>query len=126
RARGVGLGQPTLGGGLPRPPRPRRHHHPAPHGDALMTGGTTGATAPAARTPALVPGAPAGPRPRPPGPLAASAAFGWRALLKIRHVPEQLFDVIAIPVVFTLMFTYLFGGALAGSTHRDLQFILPG
>ena len=52
-----------------------------------------------------------GRRPAPPGPLAASAVFGWRALLKIRHVPEQLFDVIAIPVVFTLMFTYLFGGA---------------
>jgi ABC-2 type transport system permease protein len=58
--------------------------------------------------------------------MTASAAFGWRALLKIKHVPEQLFDVIAIPVVFTLMFTYLFGGALAGSTHRYLQFILPG
>jgi ABC-2 type transport system permease protein len=71
-------------------------------------------------------GLPAGPRPRPPSALAATAAFGWRALLKIRHVPEQLFDVIAIPVVFTLMFTYLFGGALAGSTHRYLQFILPG
>src|SRR5262249_16013050 len=41
-------------------------------------------------------------------------------------VPEMLFDVIAIPVVFTLMFTYLFGGALAGSPHRYLQFILPG
>ncbi len=66
------------------------------------------------------------PRPSPPGALAASAAFGWRALLKIKHVPEQLFDVIAIPMVFTLMFTYLFGGALAGSTHRYLQFILPG
>ena len=34
--------------------------------------------------------------------------------------------MIAIPVVFTLMFTYLFGGALAGSTSRYLQFILPG
>jgi ABC-2 type transport system permease protein len=53
-------------------------------------------------------------------------AFGWRALLKIKHVPEMLLDVIAIPVVFTLMFTYLFGGALAGSPHRYLQFILPG
>jgi ABC-2 type transport system permease protein len=53
-------------------------------------------------------------------------AFGSRALLKIRHVPEMLLDVIAIPVVFTLMFTYLFGGALAGSPHRYLQFILPG
>ena len=72
------------------------------------------------------PGLPARPRPQPPSALTASAAFGWRALLKIRHVPEQLFDVIAIPVVFTLMFTYLFGGALAGSTHRYLQFILPG
>jgi daunorubicin/doxorubicin transport system permease protein len=72
------------------------------------------------------PGLPARPRPQPPSALTASAAFGWRALLKIKHVPEQLFDVIAIPVVFTLMFTYLFGGALAGSTHRYLQFILPG
>ena len=72
------------------------------------------------------PGLPQEPRPSPPGPLAASAAFGWRALLKIRHVPEQLFDVIAIPVVFTLMFTYLFGGALAGSPGRYLTFILPG
>jgi ABC-2 type transport system permease protein len=71
-------------------------------------------------------GLPAGPRPQPPGAITASAAFGWRALLKIKHVPEQLFDVIAIPVVFTLMFAYLFGGALAGSTHRYLQFILPG
>lgn len=69
---------------------------------------------------------PTGPRPVPPSALSASAAFGWRALLKIKHVPEQLFDVIAIPVVFTLMFTYLFGGALAGSADRYLQFLLPG
>ena len=41
-------------------------------------------------------------------------------------MPEQLFDVIAVPVVFTLMFTYLFGGALAGSPGRYLTFILPG
>jgi ABC-2 type transport system permease protein len=72
------------------------------------------------------PGLPAGPRPDPPSAWAASVAFGWRALLKIRHVPEMLLDVIAIPVVFTLMFTYLLGGALAGSPHRYLQFILPG
>ncbi|HEX7162285.1 MAG TPA: ABC transporter permease [Trebonia sp.] len=68
----------------------------------------------------------AGPRPKPPGPWTATLAFGYRALLKIRHVPEQLFDVIAIPVVFTLMFTYLFGGALAGSPGRYLPFLLPG
>lgn len=64
--------------------------------------------------------------PAPPGPFAASLVFGWRALLKIKHVPEQLTDVIAIPIVFTVMFTYLFGGALAGSTGTYLRFILPG
>ena len=56
----------------------------------------------------------------------ASLTFGWRALLKIKHVPEQLGDVIGIPIIFTLMFTYLFGGALAGSTRDYLQFLLPG
>src|SRR6516162_2149528 len=86
----------------------------------------TSTTAPGTQAGPAVTGLPAGPRPDPPGALAASAAFGWRALLKIRHVPEQLFDVIAIPIVFTLMFTYLFGGALAGSPHRYLRFILPG
>ena len=67
-------------------------------------------------------------RSRPPRPSAISASltFGWRALLKIKHVPEQLFDVTAFPIMFTLMFTYLFGGALAGSTGEYLQFLLPG
>jgi ABC-2 type transport system permease protein len=41
-------------------------------------------------------------------------------------VPEQLFDVTAFPIMFTLMFTYLFGGALAGSTTEYIQFLLPG
>ncbi len=65
-------------------------------------------------------------RPPRPGALSASLTFGWRALLKIKHVPEQLFDVTAFPIMFTLMFTYLFGGALAGSTGAYLQFLLPG
>jgi ABC-2 type transport system permease protein len=67
-------------------------------------------------------------RGRPPRPsaLSASLTFAWRALLKIKHVPEQLIDVIGIPVIFTLGFTYLFGGALAGSTRQYLQFLLPG
>lgn len=65
---------------------------------------------------------------RPPRPSAwsASATFGWRALLKIKHVPEQLFDVTLFPIMMTLMFTYLFGGALAGSPTDYLQFFLPG
>lgn len=63
--------------------------------------------------------------PRPSG-LAASLAFGWRAVLKIKHVPEQLFDVTAFPIMMVLMYTYLFGGALAGDTSAYLQFVLPG
>lgn len=65
-------------------------------------------------------------RPQRPGPLGTSLAFAWRALLKIKHVPEQLFDVTLTPVIFTLMFTYLFGGAIAGSTREYVQFLLPG
>jgi ABC-2 type transport system permease protein len=66
------------------------------------------------------------PRPSRPRALAASTTFAWRALLKIRHDPQQLFDALMFPIMFTLMFTYLFGGALAGSTHDYLQFFLPG
>lgn len=58
--------------------------------------------------------------------LSASLAFSWRALLKIKHVPEQLGDVVGIPIIFTLLFTYMFGGALAGTTGDYLQFLLPG
>ncbi|GAB6939146.1 ABC transporter permease [Isoptericola variabilis] len=61
-----------------------------------------------------------------PSALSMTLTFGWRALLKIKHVPEQLFDVLVSPVIFTLMFTYLFGGALAGSTSAYIQFLLPG
>ncbi len=57
---------------------------------------------------------------------ASSTAFGWRAMLKIKHVPEQLFDVTMFPVMFTLMFTYVFGGAIAGSPGEYLQYALPG
>lgn len=67
-----------------------------------------------------------GERPTPPGPLSTSLTFGWRALLKIKHVPEQLFDVTVFPIMFTLLFTFLFGGALAGSTVDYIQFLLPG
>jgi ABC-2 type transport system permease protein len=58
--------------------------------------------------------------------VSASLTFAWRAMLKLKHVPEELGDVIGIPILFTLMFTYLFGGALAGSTGHYLQFLLPG
>ncbi|WP_049999321.1 ABC transporter permease [Halococcus sediminicola] len=65
-------------------------------------------------------------RPSRPGPISASLTLGWRALLKIKHVPFQLLDVTAFPLMFTLLFTFLFGGALAGSPQQYIQFLLPG
>jgi len=66
--------------------------------------------------------------PRPPRASALSAAvtFGWRGMLKVKHVPEQLLDVTITPVMFVLLFTYLFGGAIEGSTADYLNYILPG
>lgn len=58
--------------------------------------------------------------------LGASLTFCWRAMLKIKHVPMQLFDVTMFPIMFVLLFTYLFGGALADSPRQYLQRLLPG
>lgn len=65
-------------------------------------------------------------RPRPASALSAVATLAWRAMLKIKHVPFQLFDVTAFPLMMTLMFTYLFGGALAGSVKQYVQYLIPG
>jgi ABC-2 type transport system permease protein len=58
--------------------------------------------------------------------FAAVLTLAWRAMLKIKHVPFQLFDVLVFPIMSTFMFTYLFGGALAGSTNAYLQWLVPG
>jgi len=65
-------------------------------------------------------------RPRAASPWVATITLGWRAMLKIKHVPFQLFDVTAFPLMMTLMFTYLFGGALAGSVGAYVQYLIPG
>ena len=67
-----------------------------------------------------------GARPMRATPAAASLAFLTRGLLKLRRVPEQAADAVLIPIVFTALFTYLFGGALAGSTSSYLHYLLPG
>ncbi|WP_067537177.1 ABC transporter permease [Nocardia crassostreae] len=66
------------------------------------------------------------PRPARPGAAATALAFAWRAVLRIKHVPDQLSDVTVFPLMMLVMFTYLFGGALAGSTGEYLQSVLPG
>jgi ABC-2 type transport system permease protein len=47
-------------------------------------------------------------------------------MLKIKHVPFQLFDVTVMPIMFTLLFTFIFGGALGGTPREYIQFLLPG
>jgi ABC-2 type transport system permease protein len=65
-------------------------------------------------------------RPPPASAVSAALTFGWRGMLKVKHVPEQLVDVTITPVMFVLLFTYIFGGAIAGSTGDYLDYILPG
>lgn len=65
-------------------------------------------------------------RPEPVSAFSAIVTLAWRAMLKIKHVPFQLFDVTITPIMFTLLFTYMFGGALAGSPDTYIQFLLPG
>jgi ABC-2 type transport system permease protein len=66
------------------------------------------------------------PRPHKAGPVSAVLTFGWRGMLKVKHVPEQLVDVTITPVMFVLLFTYLFGGAIEGSTGAYRDYIMPG
>ena len=50
-----------------------------------------------------------------------------RSLIKIWRTPEALIDVTLQPVVFLGLFTYVFGGAIAGGSQQEyLQFLLPG
>ena len=65
-------------------------------------------------------------RPAMPSAFSNALVFGWRAMLKFKHLPEQLFDLVMTPIMFTLLFTFVFGGALAGSTGAYLQYFLPG
>jgi len=66
--------------------------------------------------------------PRPPaaGPLSAALTFAWRGMLKVRHVPEPLLDVTITPIMFVVMFTYIFGGAISGSTGDYRDYLIPG
>ena len=50
-----------------------------------------------------------------------------RSLIKMARTPEALIDVTLQPVIFLGMFTYIFGGAIAGGSQQAyLQFLLPG
>jgi ABC-2 type transport system permease protein len=52
--------------------------------------------------------------------------MAYRGLRKMRRNPEQFSDVTIQPIIFTLMFAYIFGGAIAGNVHNYLPIIIPG
>ncbi|WP_240157495.1 ABC transporter permease [Pseudonocardia broussonetiae] len=58
--------------------------------------------------------------------LRHGATLAWRGIVKTVHSPEALLDVTLQPVVFLLLFVYVFGGAIAGDPATYLQFALPG
>ena len=69
--------------------------------------------------------APTPPAQRPFGLIRHSLALSRRTLLVMRRTPEQFFDVTVQPIIFVVLFVYLFGGAVAGSQHAYLQYVLP-
>ncbi|MEV5499633.1 ABC transporter permease [Nonomuraea fuscirosea] len=52
--------------------------------------------------------------------------LAWRALKRMRRNPEQFFDVALQPILFTAMFAYVFGGAIAGDVESYLPLMIPG
>lgn len=58
--------------------------------------------------------------------LSHSLTMAYRGILKIKHNPEQLFDVTIQPILFTALFAYIFGGAIGGSVSAYLPVLIPG
>jgi ABC-2 type transport system permease protein len=58
--------------------------------------------------------------------VSQTLSMAWRALKKMRRNPEQFFDVTLQPLLFTAMFAYIFGGAVAGNVHNYLPLLIPG
>lgn len=59
--------------------------------------------------------------------LRHAVALARRNLIKTMRTPEQLIDVTIQPIIFLLLFVYVFGGALGGGSRHDyLQYLLPG
>jgi ABC transporter DrrB family efflux protein len=58
--------------------------------------------------------------------LRHTGSLAWRSLVQIKHKPDELIDLSVVPLVLLVLFTYVFGTAIARSTHDYLQFVLPG
>jgi oleandomycin transport system permease protein len=55
-----------------------------------------------------------------------TGSLAWRTLVQIKHNPFELMDFSIQPIMFLLLFVYVFGGALGGSPHDYLQYVLAG
>jgi oleandomycin transport system permease protein len=58
--------------------------------------------------------------------LRQTFSLAWRTLVQIKHNPAELIDFSIQPVMFLLLFTFVFGGAIGGSPKAYLMFALPG
>jgi oleandomycin transport system permease protein len=58
--------------------------------------------------------------------LRNTATLAWRTLVQIKHNPFELFDFSVQPIMFLLLFTYVFGGAIADTPGEYLTYALPG
>ncbi len=69
---------------------------------------------------------PARPELRPPSLPVATAVIVRRNLIHIKRMPELLLDVTIQPIMFVLLFAYVFGGSIQvpGSSYRE--FLIPG
>ncbi|MEV3938813.1 ABC transporter permease [Glycomyces sp. NPDC049804] len=52
--------------------------------------------------------------------------MAWRQMVRIKHNPFELVDLSLSPIMFLLLFVYVFGGQMAGSTSDYLQYVLGG
>jgi len=65
-------------------------------------------------------------RVRPAQALRNTLTIAWRNLVAIKHSPMELVDLSVQPLMFVLLFSYVFGGAMAGSPAAYLEFGLAG
>ncbi|MDT3397361.1 ABC transporter permease [Streptomyces sp. B1866] len=49
-----------------------------------------------------------------------------RNALQIRQDPESMFDAVLMPIIFTLLFVYVFGGAVSGNQDAYVDYFIPG
>lgn len=58
--------------------------------------------------------------------VADTAAMAWRSWLTMLRTPAEFFDVLIQPVLFTVMFGQLLGGAISGDVKSYLPILVPG